>query len=733
MNGKGAPARFAGWGRLALTAGIVLGAGCSADYPQAGPADTDDGAQASAERSAGRAREEALRGAASRGALPSGLGEVDWAFEASAEVDSTDLWTGHVIPFVMDRATFANPQDVDDAMAIWEAATSIRFRPYAAGDSAYVNIAAGTSGCSSGVGRPPGGTPAQPAVRNVSFENCSRSAIVHELAHVIGMHHEQTRTDRDQHVVYDEDCVHPDNRHNFNISTTGVDVGLYDFSSVMQYNSTGFYWSPQQPACGSTQFTMWRRTSPPGTQTGITDHGSNAAPSLLDRAAVEEMYGDGMGRAIAVGDFNGDGFRDVAVGSPRAGSVRQGTVSIFRGSAAGLTLDTTLVQGVTPMSRDRFGYALAAGDFNNDGLADLAVGAPGMSNTGRVVLFRGRAQATGVLASHVTLSQSGLSANEVGDRFGYALAAGDFNNDGISDIAVGAPGEGWVGAPGGGAVFIFRGGAVAPSPIQKIGQGALDPNETGDNFGASLARGDFDGDGYADLAVGAPHERVGARPEAGAAYVYRGAAGQSLLALRPLYAVSNGTDFEGWDMLFGFAMTAGDFDGDGLADLAVGAPGATVNGARWAGRVIVYDGSAGGPVSGSQTLTAGATPAEGAAFGYSLDAGMFNGDGVRDLAVGAPGDRPSPNVGSGLVHTFVGGAAGLSNFQVVDQQGPGGVGNIAGDHFGSAVAFANIDDDGQMEMIVGADGERWANASTGRAYVYRLTAGQFSGWTNHGP
>jgi FG-GAP repeat len=149
-------------------------------------------------------------------------------------------------------------------------------------------------------------------------------------------------------------------------------------------------------------------------------------------------------------DFNGDGTADLAIGAPGEDTAR-GVVQVLYGSANRLTAtgsqlwtqDSSGIVGVAEPG-DFFGGALAAGDFNGDGRADLAVGAEGEDNAaGAVQVLYG--SPTGLAATGNQLwsqDSSGIvGVAEPGDRFGFALAAGDFNGDGAADLAIGAPGE----------------------------------------------------------------------------------------------------------------------------------------------------------------------------------------------------------------------------------------------------------------------------------------------------
>jgi hypothetical protein len=371
---------------------------------------------------------------------------------------------------------------------------------------------------------------------------------------------------------------------------------------------------------------------------------------------------------------------------------------------------------------DRFGASLAVGDFNGDGWQDLAVGAPGEApgsspQAGYVFVFRGSYNG---LDSWHGFSQAGLGANEEGDMFGHALAAGDFNGDGRDDLAVGAPNEKFGSDPRSGYIFVFRGSDSGLQTWHGFSESPLQNNKNGDLFGYTLATGDFDADGRDDLAVGAPGKTVRQDQRFGSGYVlvFKGR-GQGLQPWVGLGQFDYGCEQTG-DM-FGWALATGDFNMDGQDDLAVGAPGAgiPVKCARGdsAGRVFVYAGSGGGPtpwhaitqdtvtthVGGFISLSGLDTDTPGDWFGASLAAGDF-GYHVDDLAVGAPGQDLYGAPDAGLAFVFAGGSHsglwpwlsfGQSRLQDIDETQDG---------FGSSLAIGGFNG-GPGNLVVGAPGE----------------------------
>src|SRR5215204_7001059 len=214
-------------------------------------------------------------------------------------------------------------------------------------------------------------------------------------------------------------------------------------------------------------------------------------------------------------------------------------------------------------------------DFNGDGAADLAIGAPGEnSSSGVVHVLYG--SGTGLTAAGSQLwsqdSPGIAGAPEAGDIFGFALAAGDFNGDTQADLAIGAPGENSFA----GVVHVLYGSgtgltAAGSQLWSQDSPGIAGAAEANDDFGLTLAAGNFNGDGAADLAIGAPGENS----FAGVVHVLYGS-GTGLTAAGSQLWSQDSPGIGGAaepDDIFGQALAAGDFNGHGAADLAIGAPG----------------------------------------------------------------------------------------------------------------------------------------------------------------
>lgn len=295
-------------------------------------------------------------------------------------------------------------------------------------------------------------------------------------------------------------------------------------------------------------------------------------------------------------------------------------------------------------------------------------------------------------AGGVLLAPSGQAA---GDQFGISVSsAGDWNSDGIGDVIVGA----WSSDAGGGdagRAYIYLGAIVPSETSSLILQGA----SIGNNFGTSVASaGDVNGDGHADVIVGAWK----AGPSgAGRAYVYFGGPGADAAADLVLTGEATG------DRFGGSVSAAGDVNDDGYGDVVVGASGNDTGGID-VGRAYVYFGGPTPNGTADWILTGQAASDN---FGWSVaDAGDVNGDGFGDLVVGAYGNDAGGE-DAGRAYVYLGG-----NVPDVD---PDWIltGNAEGDRFGVDVACAgDVNGDGRSDVIVGADNA--GVTRVGRAYVF---------------
>lgn len=451
-------------------------------------------------------------------------------------------------------------------------------------------------------------------------------------------------------------------------------------------------------------------------------------------------------------DFNGDGVADIAIGAPGesvAGAAGAGAVTVIYGAGPGLGLDafvpvpaSQLTQATfgleIPEVGDGFGSSLAWGDFDADGFDDLAVGSPGEDlptgtvDAGLVLVFYG--SPGGLLPlypPYLAQGPGGLpDPDESGDSLGWSLAAGDFNADGFTDLAIGVPGEDVTYADQGLVHQCFGSPAgLAPvgAPMPIFLQGMLgDPDEATDQFGMALAAGELDGVPGDDLAIGVPLEDYSGDGDCGMVHVVYSTPGFGLDPAAPTPAQVWTQDSPGVpnvtqaDDHFGWSLAIGDFDGSGVNDLAIGVPQESISADFQCGIVqVIYSA---GPGVGLDAFAPVATevwhqdtpgiPEQRQPFdwfAYSLVAADFNGDRIDDLAIGVPNEDVGSLTDAGYVNTIYGAGVGLGLeaagpviAEAWHQNAPGVANaNQASDRFGWALTAGDYDLNGCADLAVG--------------------------------
>ena len=473
--------------------------------------------------------------------------------------------------------------------------------------------------------------------------------------------------------------------------------------------------------------------------------------------------GDFSGVAVVrAGDVNGDGFDDLIIGADRAdpnGDSGAGETYVVFGKAGGFgailelaALDGTngfRLDGIDP--NDFSGFAIAnAGDFNGDGIDDLIISADfanpnGKSDAGESYVVFGKANGFGASLDLATLNGTNgfrLDGIDPNDTSGRSVASiGDFNGDGFDDLIISADfadpnsdsaaGESYV-------VFGKAGGFGASFDLATLNGTngfRLDGIDAGDRSGRSVAgAGDFNGDGFDDLIIGAYRADPNGDGDAGETYVVFGKA-SGFGASLDLAALNgtNGFRIDGIDATDGSGRSiesAGDVNGDGFDDLIIGAPGADPNGDSYAGETYVVFGKADGFGASFDLATLngangfridGIDAFDGSGLSVS-SAGDVNGDGFDDLIIGAPGADPNGDSYAGESYVVFGKAGGFgASLDLATLDGTNGFridGIDIGDRSGYSVSAAgDVNGDGFDDLIIGASEADPNGLNSGESYV----------------
>ncbi len=424
--------------------------------------------------------------------------------------------------------------------------------------------------------------------------------------------------------------------------------------------------------------------------------GSQGISTTATWNAYGQLAQDVLGWSVSgVGDVNGDGYGDVAVGAPGwdAGSADGGAVFVYYGNATGVAASPSW-QRLGAVAGENMGVCVApAGDVNNDGYGDLLVASHTWNNIGRVQMWKGNLG--GLPAGSAIWSASGPGPTSY---FGYRCgSAGDLNGDGLGDIFVSASGyDGTLTDQGYACVYLGQGGTLAATPAWSDSGG-----QAGAQFGSSVAGGgDVNRDGLSDLVVGASGWDNGTDTDAGRVSLYYGIADGNL-------AGEKGLRHEvGWthtvtgqnSALFGASTAMADVNGDGFSDVLVGFNG-------WdssivdAGRVEAFFGGAFGLPATASWAHDGDEAYDG--YGAAISsAGDVDDDGFTDLLVGAVFHDGAGGPDCGRVYLYRGGAAGLAANASWTVDGLAPYSNV-----GHIVAPAgDVNGDGFADVMVGEPG-----------------------------
>ncbi|OGQ06615.1 MAG: hypothetical protein A3G32_01840 [Deltaproteobacteria bacterium RIFCSPLOWO2_12_FULL_40_28] len=482
---------------------------------------------------------------------------------------------------------------------------------------------------------------------------------------------------------------------------------------------------------------------------GVADLGMDLGDST-SVGTGKNMY-DSLGFKVAfIGDVNGDGYADMAASAPYNDDrgTSAGAVYIYFGSSspsATLTADrddsngpnVELAGAGSYSSGSVYGQAgttiAGAGDVNGDGKDDILVGAPGYddgSNTdaGRVYLVYGSSLTAEASSGDGLLVLSSASATFTGENKSDYLGeedsiagAGDVNADGCDDFVIASYGYDNGSDSSAGKAYLFLGKGSAcngdASMSGSVSLSSADATMVGadqqDYLGKSVAGvGDVDADGYDDFLVGAPGNDTTAS-NAGRVYLIYGSSslsGSLTLSTRPYFVGQSASDSAGLRV-----AAAGDVNGDGMADMLIGAP-SNDNGGSNAGAIYLIEGASYSGLMSATTTFVGESADDNAGYGIS-SAGDLDGDGLDDLIFGSYLNDDNA-IEAGKIYIFLGSSISGSSINLSDANATM-VGELERDYAGKSVSGGqDMNGDGLDDVVVSAKGYSRTNPNIDKGRVY---------------